>query len=431
MKKSALLSFVCASLIVNLPVAAATQPAATPVAPAQSTGVTVNIPDQKAMLNLMHSVPAWRVYEPIAQEMLRPYVTKPVTKMSLNRLTDFQFSEATQASFKEMFGNPDPLHINVNDNQAGGQDVTYLLQALDYTDPQSNNHSHWDALSGTLTYAKDFKHFKGVADWPYFSQSIGTDFSVEFKQIHVVQDAAYNQHHMALGTAQISIPELKINAGSSEKTVVAKNLLMSSDTSQQGTKLNMVLEMSTSEVQFSGHIIDPIHVDYHFLNLNEAPLAELVQQAVKLNKAEPSMEKRLAASNKLLTTKLLPVLSPSSRFEIRDLSVVFQSMKAILNGAVWLEKAKQSDMSNIKTLQEKIAAHFELSMPKAFVLKITKYIGSFQPGTDTEQRANAGLQALIAAGMIKEEQDQLSVVFDYMNGSRKVNGHELNGKTKK
>ena len=457
MKKSALLTFVCASFVVDQSAFAASSTAtpvvgvtatsatsATPAAPmpqsaavaapaakAQNPGSAANIPDQKAMLNLMQSFPVWRVYEPVAQEMLIPFALKPVTKASLTKLVDFQFSEKTQASFKEMFGNPDPLHINLIDNPDGGVDVNILLQALDYTDPQSQNHSRWDALRSSVSYSKDFKHFNSTSDWPYFSQSFGADANLELKQIRIVQEASYNPHHIALGKAAITIPEINFQARSAGSNVNAKNVLMTSDVSQQGNKLNMVLDMNAAEVQFSGHSIGPIHIDYHFLNLNEAPMAAFIKEAAELNKAEPSTEKKLAESRKLFTTKFLPILSPASRFEIRDLSVVYQSMKAALSAAVWLEKAKQSDMSDVKLLQQKIAAHVELTMPKALALKITKFIGTFQPSASLEQKANAGLQSMIARGMVKEEQDQLSVVVDFMNGAVKVNGHEMNKAAKK
>ncbi|MFZ6862911.1 DUF945 family protein [Undibacterium sp. Ji67W] len=439
MKKSALLTLLCASVLVNFPVSAATQETAVvtpalPVNPAAAQnkpGAAVNLPDEKAMANLLRSIAAWRVYEPIAQEMLTPYALKPVTKESLKRLANFQFSETTQANFKEMFGNPDPLHINVNLNEAGGQDLHFLLQALDYTDPQSNNRSRWDTLSGTVSYSKDLKHFTSVSDWPYFSQSFGTDMTLEMKQIRIVQAASYNLHHLAIGTANIDIPEIKFDAGNDNKRVLVKNFRTSSEITQQGKMLNLTLGMNASEVQTAGRTTGPAHMEFRFLNLNESALADFMKEAIQLNKSEPSMENRLAASNKLMKGKFLPMLTPTSRFEVSDMSVVYQSLKASLNGAVWFENARQSDMGDLKILKQKFASHFELSMPKALALKITRFIGAIQSDKNAEQQANARLQGLIAGGMIKEEQDQLSVVFDFMNGVVKVNGHDMNRAAKK
>ncbi|MFZ6687403.1 DUF945 family protein [Undibacterium sp. SXout11W] len=439
MKKSALLTLLCASVLVNFPASAATQETAVvtpalPVNPAAAQnkpGAAVNLPDEKAMENLLRSIAAWRVYEPIAQEMLTPYALKPVSKESLKRLANFQFSETTQANFKEMFGNPDPLHVNVNLNEAGGQDLHFLLQALDYTDPQSNNRSRWDTLSGTVSYSKDLKHFTSVSDWPYFSQSFGTDMTLEMKQIRIVQAASYNLHHLALGTANIDIPEIKFDAGNDNKRVLVKNFRTSSEITQQGKMLNLTLGMNASEVQTAGRTTGPAHMEFRFLNLNESAFAEFMKEAIQLNKSEPSMEKRLAASNKLMKGKFLPMLTPTSRFEVSDMSVVYQSMKASLNGAVWFENARQSDMGDLKILKQKFASHFELSMPKALALKITRFIGAIQSDKNAEQQANAGLQGLIAGGMIKEEQDQLSVTFDFMNGVVKVNGHDMNRAAKK
>lgn len=428
MKKSALLTLLCASVLVNFPASAENQDTASanPPVAANKPGVTINVPGPKEMKNLMHGVAAWRVYEPVAQEMLIPYALKPVTKESLSRLANFQFSAATQASFKEMFGQPDPLHINIDPNEAGGLDLHFLLQALDYTDPQSNNHSRWDALSGKVSYSKDLKHFTSVSDWPYFSQSFGSDVTLEMKQMHVVQEASYNQHYLALGTAKIDIPELKLDAGSESMRVLVKNLQTTSESIQHGKMLNLIIATSASEIQTAGRTTGPAHMEFRVLNLNESAFADFMKEAIQLNKSEPSIEKRLAASNKLMKGKLLPILAPTSRFEMSDMSVVYQSMKASLSGAVWLEKAKQSDMTDLNILKQKLATHFELSMPKALALKITRFIGSLQSDKNAEQQANAGLQGLIAGGMIKEEQDQLSVVFDFMNGAVKVNGHEIN-----
>jgi len=444
MKKSILFIAVCATLIVNLPVDAMPQTTAAPAvalepvpaakaAPAseQQTGTPATVPNQAEIHNLIKRMPIWRVYEPVTKEMLMPYVLKPVTKAGLNRLVDFQFSDATQANFKEMFGNATPLHINLQDNAAGGVDMMFLLQALDYKDAQSDNQSRWEPLIGRVSYSKDLKHFNTVADWPYFSQRFGDNAGFELKQVHIVQDATYNQHHLAIGKGQFVISELSFFVGHPDKGVKAHHVELTSDISQVGTKLTMAVTTSIGEMQVADQTVGPIHFDYSLLNLNEAAAADFMKSAVELSKNQPSMEKQLAESHKLFSTKLLPVISPTSRFEIKDLSVVYQSLKAALKGAVWLDNAKKSDMTSVSLLQKKIAAHVELTMPKALALKITKLVSAIKPGPNAEQQTNAGLQALIAADMIKEEQDQLSVVFDYTNGVKKVNGHDINDKPKK
>ena len=453
MKKTALLTAMCSTLIVSLPVDATPQITVTsgdatstqsttvvPAPPAVSSTtkvtdtpsgtqtVTPHVPDVESIVK---HTPILRVNEVVAKEILVPYSMKPVTKASLNRFVDFQFSAAAQADFKEMFGNPDPLHFGLRDLPNGDVELTFLMQSLDYKDTQFNTLSHWEPMSGQVTYSKDLKHFVSSADWPYFSQGFGNDASVEFKKMHLTQDATYNKHFLALGKAHFSMSEVNFHFGEADTMGYVRGVELNSNVTQQGPLLSMDITSGVDEVLVGGQMIGPIRFDYSILNINEAPAAELLRQLVDLTRNTPAFDQRVVASKKIFDTKLLPVISPNSRFEIKELSVVYQALKAVLKGAVWLDHPKKQDMSSPALLLKKIAAHVELTMPKALALKITKLVSSLKPGPDAEQQTNAGLQALIAAGMIKEENDQLSVVFDYANGMKKVNGHDINDKPKK
>ena len=444
MKKIPLLSMLCSAALFTLPAyadvapahaatpAATTAPKRAPAAPPVSKEAAAATLERN---KLMRNFGAWRVYEPISRELLFPFSLAPVSKGSLKKLTDFQFSPQAQATFQELFGTPRPLHMNWRESDQGEIEINYLLQALDYTDPATGSVAKWDILRGTQTYSKDLRRMRAIFDWPMFSQSFGKDMQLRLRQIHLTQEVGFNAHQLPLGVMQLEIPEATLNVGSKEQSITLNHVRMTGGMTQREKLLEAEADISTTDAMVMGQEFGPFHMSYRVTGLNEAATARLFHRVKQLKMNGDDMTDRLLLSNAILNKDAWQVLTPVSKFELQDLSIVYQSMKAVISGAVWLDKAKATDMLNPKSLKEKLSSHFELTMPRALALKLAslaapKVADGKAGASNPEQQAAALLQSWISKGMIKEEGDQLHAVFDYAGGISQINGHPLDGALK-
>jgi EpsD family peptidyl-prolyl cis-trans isomerase len=398
------------------------------------------VSENQTIRDLQNS-PLWQAYLAALAD-LQPILKQDGSiKVTLDHLDGFGFSAGTKKKFLDLFGNANPLHLVGKKTGNGAPTLSFVLDGLDYRNPETGSKGHTSELTGKVTYNKLYTKSHAVASMSRFSFDNGKSTQIVADDLSFAADQKRGSYGFWIGASAVKLGRLAIDDGTNDVHLKFDGMSLKADLRQRGKMLDIAYEYGIKSIDWGKDGVGPVRLVVRLENVDSKALTAATEKIRKLGQAKPTNQERIAAATGIWKDFGIATLKHGGAIDIQDLSVQYHGMTAGLNGRIGFNGLQSSDFESPKLIGEKISARIKLHMPMALATDVARQISrstlaaqsktNGQPVTDeavekmTQEMVDKVMEKLLKNKWIRVEHGAITSTIEYKSGKLSVNGQSV------
>jgi TonB family protein len=359
----------------------------------------------------------------------------------LDREASYQFTPATAAKLRAVFGNDHPYSIEHRPGAPGRLVYRARLQPLHYVS-QPDAGVDWSEAVLDLDMDKAGKTLVSTGKWNSI-EGHGENARVSARGMTLSGHNRRGPGGMWFGDFRMHAAGVRIDTKQDGAAVSMDDLNFSSRTVERPKTVDVQFQYGIGAISAAGEKVEDVRFAMRLVNIDKAALVSL-QAATEKQRAQMAavtQEQQATAMKPLLLGFGKAALTHGAALEIDEISARYHGNKASIRGRIGLVGAVEADFQDVKALVRKIVARFEIRVPVAIVRDISGAVARKQAA---QQAGQAGAPAneqglaqvsqsmtdvvigkLVGGGYARVENDVLVSQLELRNGTLRANGKEI------
>jgi len=408
-----------------------------PAVPATpQTPAVITDSGQQALYEFKNSA-LWQAYIAALTDLKQVLSPDISIKTRLEHIDGFEFSSETKKKLFDLFGNENSLHLKTKKFDNGNTDLLFVLDSLDYQDPQTGSKAHTSALTGKTSYNKLYTKAHTDISMPLFSYDNNKSMKLTANDFSLATDQTLAYSSMWFGTNVVKLDHFAIDDSATAMHIKLDGISIKSDIKKHGKLVDIEFDYFIKSINWGNDGLGSAHIAFRINKIDGKKFAAISKNAEKLDQTNLTNEERVAAGTEVLKEFALDALNHGATLDIQDISVQYHGLTVGLNGHIAFNNIQRSDLESPKAIGEKVIARFNVHIPMPLVTEIARNFSrksleaqnkNGQPVTDKAVNAMAkvmidkGMEKLLKEKWIHIKNDTILSTIEYKTGNLYING---------
>ena len=384
----------------------------------------------------------------MAQELSAASPSSMPLPQRLDALAHFQFSPATAARLRAIYGTTPPWTIQrvpaagTGAGTAGAIGYRGILAPLHFKDADGGT-VDWDALVLDIAAGADGRSASFSGAWPQLASTDKT-LRVTVRDMKVAGQQQRSSDNLWFGHATVDIAGVVFEPVGSGPRMALEGIRAEQHALDQRQGIELGYQVSVRRIGVGGDGVDNFRFATRVTGIDRQMMLELQEYSESKARAasDPgaSLEAKKAALMPLLKTMARGAVRSGTALEIDELGASFHGQALRANGRVGLEGAVAADADSPAALMKKLVASLHVKAPMALLREVSKTLAEVQVRAKNQGKADpqavaqlAGsindiaLGKMVSSGMVRVDGDMLVSDIEYSaaRGGLRVNGKAM------